>query len=166
MKSIFVVLPLSVKKYLEVASKLAFAASMKLGEYLKLLPDERLGYSFALYDGEGANMELEFVHGAISWMTIADYVMFVPDWERYKECKILHTIAETYGLSIVELDDVEEVRLKDCPFCGVDPLPNVMQDPKEEGGLYYVRCEICGGQGARGRNEQEAKKLWNKRDGD
>ena len=36
----------------------------------------------------------------------------------------------------------------------------------EEGGLYYVRCEICGAQGARGRNEREAMKLWNKREGD
>ena len=170
MRTLFVVLPFVIKDYLKVASKLAFAASMKLGEYLKLLPDANGGYGFGLYfelhmKGTDANTHLWQIQQAIGLMNKADYLLFMPGWEKYKECTILHKIAETYGLNILELDGEQDVELRDCPFCGVAPLPNVLKDPDDEGGLYYVRCEICGAQGARGRDEREAMKLWDKREG-
>ena len=171
MKTIFVVLPFVVKDYLKVASKLAFVASMKLGEYVKLLPDEqdmsKLKVCFIrVMENKSAKTELELLLQFITYMQETDYLLFMPGWEKYKECTILYKIAETYGLNILELDCEQEVELKDCPFCGVAPMPDVLQDPDDEGGLYYVRCEICGAQGARGRNEREAMKLWNKREGD
>ena len=168
MKTLFVVLPFVIKDYLKVASKLAFAASMKLGEYVKLLPEANECYGLGLYlaDETGAKPQLERICRFIEWMNKADYLLFMPGWEKYKECKILHSIAETYELNILELDGEQEVRLKGCPFCGVAPMPDALQDSDDEGGLYYVRCEICGAQGARGRNEREAMKLWDKREGD
>lgn len=169
MKSVFVVLPFGIENYLDVATKLAFALSMKLGKYLKLLP-ENTTWGFGLYfeamrENKVESAEVINLVKSIIWMDKADYILFTPGWEKYKECRVLYEIAMAYSLNIVELDDEQEVELRDCPFCGASILPEPLRDPKEEGGLYYLRCEVCGAQGARGRNEHEAMKLWDKREG-
>ena len=163
MKTLFVVLPFVIKDYLKVASKLAFAASMKLGEYVKLLPDANGGYGFGLYfelhmKGTDANTQLWQIQQAIGLMNKADYLLFMPGWEKYKECRLLYEIAMAYELNIIELDGKPEIELKPCPFCNApsDKLTFGCIDDE-----YYVECGHCGAGGPMCSDEEAAATAWN-----
>ncbi|MBQ7220734.1 MAG: Lar family restriction alleviation protein [Synergistaceae bacterium] len=165
MKSIFVVLPLGIENALEVASSIALAASMKLGEYLQILPDFSsstcgFGRFFEKSPFESkANDNVDFLSRAISYMAYADYIAFTPDWRMHKDCQILRVVAEAYGLNILEAEGEEQdVELKPCPFCGSEEL-SVVHAPNG----CLVRCRQCAVSTTLCSTEQEASDLWNNR---
>ena len=164
MKTLFVVLPQGIEKALEAAAKIALAASTELGEYLQLsLGASSYGWGQSYIKKKCK--ELDYLMKAIESMSSTDYVAFAPNWEKYKECRVLHDIAEQYELDIIECDVPEpelKTGLKPCPFCEDEMLTSACEDT-EHGKEYSVFCSTCGTSGPTANSESDAIELWNSR---
>ena len=170
MKTLFVVLPQCIEKALEATAKIALAASTELGEYLQLISNSA-PYGWGMYF-ENSNPqetikrnELAYLAKAIESMSSTDYVAFAPNWQKYKECRVLHDIAEQYELDIIECDVPEpelKTGLKPCPFCEDEMLTCACENT-EHGKEYSVFCSTCGTSGPTANSESDAIELWNSR---
>ncbi len=165
MKTLFVVLPQCIEKALEATAKIALAASTELGEYLQLISNSA-PYGWGLYcEDTKKSKELAYIISAVESMSRADYVAFAPEWQKYKECRILHDIAEQYELDIIECD-VPEPELKPCPFCGGRNVEIHCFVSNERGTQLFVQCDGCDAKGPILGSKQGAVEGWNKAGGE
>ena len=167
MKSLFVVLPQGIENAAEATAKIALAASTELGEYLNLISNSTF-YGWGLYSESGNSQkkhdDLAYLKRAIENMSGADYVAFAPEWQKHKECRLLHDIAEQCELDIIEYDAPEQkLKLKPCPFCGDDEMLTCANRDTEYGKEYSVFCSTCGTSGPVTSIESNAVELWNRR---
>ena len=165
MKTLFVVLPQCIEKALEATAKIALAASTELGEYLQLISNSA-PYGWGLYSEDTRkSKELAYIMSAVESMSRADYVAFAPEWKKYKECSILHDIAEQYELDIIECDvpkPTPEPELKACPFCLSEDV-NVESISENEQLKFFVRCNKCRAEGPVSGAVLGAIEAWNSR---
>ena len=150
MKTLFVVLPQCIEKVLEAAAQIALAASTELGEYLQLISNSA-PYGWGLYcEDTKKSKELAYIISAVEGMSRADYVAFAPEWQKYKECRILHDIAEQYELDIIECDAPKPTPeperksgLKACPFCEEDEMLTCANRDTKYGKEYSVFAALA-----------------------
>ena len=96
MKRVFISQPVEGKSDVEVLSaraKAAHEAQEHLGEEIEVLD--------AFWSNTGARA-LQMLGQAISVMSQADLVYFVPGWESDRKCSIEHTCATEYGINVLE----------------------------------------------------------------
>ena len=164
MKTLFVVLPQCIEKVLEATAQIALAASEELGEYLQLISNSA-PYGWGMYfennNPQEKRSELAYIMSAVESMSRADYVAFAPEWQEYKECRILHDIAEQYELDIVECD-APEPELKPCLFCGEKDIKIRCFAMSEPGTQFFALCEKCKAGGPVSGSEQGAVEAWNR----
>ena len=171
MKTLFVVLPQCIEKALEAAAQIALAASTELGEYLQLISNSA-PYGWGLYcEDARKSKELTYITSAVESMSRADYVAFAPEWQKYKECRVLHDISEQYELDIIEcevpkLTPEPELKsgLKACPFCGETEILTCACEDTEYGKEYSVFCSTCRTSGPTANSESDTIELWNSRE--
>ena len=96
-KNVFVVMPFGLKNYIEVGTKLARVAEHYLNAYCALIRLRRNDTDV-----------LEYLSSSILCMQEAAAVIFTNDWQEHTECAILHKIAETYRLPILEFEFPEK----------------------------------------------------------
>ena len=153
MKTLFVVLPQCIEKVLEATAQIALAASEELGEYLQLISNSA-PYGWGMYfennNPQEKRSELAYIMSAVESMSRADYVAFAPEWQEYKECRILHDIAEQYELDIIECDVPKptpepELKsgLKACPFCEEDEMLTCANRDTKYGKEYSVFAALA-----------------------
>ena len=167
MKTLFVVLPQCIEKALEATAKIALAASTELGEYLQLISNSA-PYGWGLYSEDARkSKELAYIMSAVESMSKADYVAFAPEWQKYKECRVLHDIAEQYELDIIECEVPKltpepelKLALKPCPFCGETEMLTCANEDTEHGKEYSVFCSTCGTSGPVTSNAVELWNMW------
>ena len=163
MKTLFVVLPQDMQNAVDATAKIALAASTKLGEYLCLVSGVPYAWGLHIEDTVKRENLAYFLH-AIEYMSRADYVAFAPEWQKHKECRLLHDIAEQCELDIIEYDAPEQkLKLKPCPFCGDDEMLTCANRDTEYGKEYSVFCSTCGTSGPVTSIESNAVELWNRR---
>ena len=165
MKSLFVVLPQGIENAVEATAKIALAASTKLGEYLNLISNSTF-YGWGVYSESGNSQkkhdDLAYLKRAIENMSGADYVAFAPEWQKHKECRVLHDIAEQYELDIIECD-APEPELKPCPFCGANLKGSRHAFAFGTQAMGYIVCPNCGTISGFGRTYDESVDAWNSR---
>lgn len=45
---------------------------------------------------------LWFLGASLQLLSMADYIYFAPDWDKYRGCKIEHECAKEYGVAIIK----------------------------------------------------------------
>ena len=161
MKTLFVVLPQGIENAVEATAKIALAASTKLGEYLCLVSGVPYAWGLHIEDTVKRENLAYFLH-AIEYMSRADYVAFAPEWQKHKECRLLHDIAEQYELDIIECD-APEPELKPCPFCGANLEGSRHAFAFGTQAMGYIVCPNCGTISGFGRTYDESVDAWNSR---
>ena len=92
-KNVFAVMPFRLENHIEVGTKLARIAEQYLNAYCPLIHLRM----------NNTNI-MEYLSCSISGMQDAAAIIFINDWQEHTECAILHKIAETYRLPILEFE--------------------------------------------------------------
>ncbi len=66
------------------------------------------------------------------------------------------------GATRVERRNMDEIKLKPCPFCGEVPIP-IGHGMSSGDSIFWVRCYGCGASTTLFNSEEAAKKAWNRR---
>ena len=89
--------------------EIAFNTGRIIGEYVEVYYDfNYLSKDYVKYD-DGINEETRpryFFADCVLDMRDADCVVFADNWQKCEECRLLHSIAETFGVRIIDYNRI------------------------------------------------------------
>lgn len=57
---------------------------------------------------ENINKDLYYLSKSVMVMAVADLVVLLPNWDKYKGCRLEYECAKTYGKEILEIKTVKD----------------------------------------------------------